>query len=54
MLPADETTYFGSFHNCPSFPVVDYKTINTIIFRLDRRAGTINRGINLKAEKELE
>lgn len=54
MLPADETTYFGSFHNCLSFPVEDFKTITTIMFLLDRLAATINRGINLKAEKELD
>jgi hypothetical protein len=54
MLPADEITYFGSFHDCLSFPVEDYKTITTKMFLLDRGAGTINRGVNLKAEKELE
>ncbi len=40
--------------NCLGFPVEDCKKAVTIKFSLDRRAGKINREINLKAEKEFD
>jgi hypothetical protein len=54
MLPANKTTSLALSTTCLSFPVEDCKKAVTIKFSLDRRAGKINREINLKAEKEFD